>query len=187
MDLETFFVWEDAQDEKHELVAGAPVPRRLRLMAGGTPEHALISANLVRVLGTRLRNGPCRPFTSDLRVLMANGDLRYPDVTVLCRPLRRGEKAVDDPKVMFEVLSPSNNAMQMTRLLHSYQNIASAEHIVLVNQEAPFIQLWSRAANGWMFAEIEGAEASLALPAIDVELPFAEIYEGVALAPSAPE
>lgn len=187
MDLESFLAWEDAQEEKHELIDGAPVPRRLRLMVGGTPEHALIAMNIGAALHPRLRNGPCRPFSSDLRVLMANGDLRYPDVTVLCRPLRRGEKAVSDPKVLFEVLSPSNNPLQMTGLLHAYQNVASVEHIALVNQEAPFVQLWSRAANGWMFTEIEGAEAILPLPAIDAELAFAEIYDGVALAASTPD
>ncbi len=185
MDLETFLAWEDAQEEKHELIDGVPVPRRLRLMAGGTPEHSLIAMNIGVSLHSRLRNSPCRPFTSDLRVLMADGGLRYPDVTVLCRPLRRGEQAVSDPRVLFEVLSVSNKPLQLTRLLHAYQGIASAAHIALVNQESHFVQLWTRAANGWTLSEIEGAGELLALPAIDVTLPLAEFYEGVDLVQSA--
>ena len=186
MDLQTFLAWEDSQEEKHELIDGIPVPRRLRLMAGGTPEHALIAMNIGVALQSRLRGGPCRAFTSDLRVIVADGGLRYPDVTVLCRPLRRGDQVVADPKVLFEVLSPSNNPLQMTRLLHAYQGIASAEHIALVNQEAPFVQLWTRVANGWTLSEIDGAGESLALPAIGVSVPIAEFYDGVELAPSAP-
>lgn len=186
MSLEAFLAWEEVQLEKHELIDGAPVARRLRLMAGGTPEHALIAMNIGAALKSRLGAGPCRPFTSDLRVLMANGGLRYPDVTVLCRPLRRGEQAVNDPKVLFEVLSPSNSPFQMTRLLREYQGVESVVHIALVSQELPFVQLWSREGGDWSLLEIEGEEELLALPAIEVTLLLAEFYEGAELPPSAP-
>ncbi|MEQ1618123.1 MAG: Uma2 family endonuclease [Terricaulis sp.] len=184
MDLETFLAWEDTQEEKHELIDGLPVLRRLRLMSGGTPEHALIAANLIFSLRSRLGAGPCRPFTSDLRVIMTNGGLRYPDATVLCRPLRKGEQAVADPKVLFEVLSPSNSPLQLTRLLHEYQGVASVEHIVLVSQDSPFAQIWTRAGADWALVEVGGGDKQIALPAIDVVLALAELYEGVELAPS---
>jgi Uma2 family endonuclease len=186
MDIGTFLAWEDAQEEKHELIDGVPVLRRLRLMSGRSPEHALIAANIIRSLGNRLRAGPCRPFTSDLRVIMADGGLRYPDATVLCRPLRKGEQTVSDPKVLFEVLSPSNKPLQLTRLLHDYQGIASVAHIALVSQDGPFVQLWSRDGANWALAETEGMDGQLALPAIEVTLPLAEFYDGVELAALAP-
>jgi Uma2 family endonuclease len=186
MTLEAFLAWEDAQEEKHELIDGAPVPRRLRLMSGGTPEHALIAANIIHALKTRLGAGPCRPFTSDLRVIMADGGLRYPDATILCRPLRKGEQSVNDPKVLFEVLSPSNSPFQLTRLLRDYQGVASVAHIALVSQDSPFVQLWTREGAGWALAEIEGMGEHLALPAIEVTLPLAEFYDGAELAPSTP-
>ncbi len=184
-DLATFLAWEDLQEEKHELVDGVPVLRRSRLMSRGTPDHALIAANIIRALGNGLGAGPCRPFTSDLRVIMANGGLRYPDATVLCRPLRKGEQAVDDPRVLFELLSPSNSPLQLTRLLHEYQGVASVVHIVLVSQESPFAQVWTRVGSDWALDEIQGLSEHIALPAIDAVLPLAELYEGVGFAPSA--
>ena len=59
MSLEAFLVWEEAQDEKHELVDGAPSLRSTRLMAGGTRQHALIAANVIAALRPRMRGGPC--------------------------------------------------------------------------------------------------------------------------------
>lgn len=183
--LDRFLEWEDAQDEKHELVDGFPVLRRLRLMAGGTPEHALIAMNIGIALHPKLRGGSCRPFGSDLRVLTPRGNLRYPDVTVLCRPLRRGEKAVQDPSVVFEVLSPSNSPFQLNTLVRDYQSIPGLAHIVLVSQESALAQVWSRVEGGWDLAEVRGLEASLDLPALGVATPLGPFYEGVELRPEA--
>src|SRR5215475_2461022 len=37
-------------------------------MAGGSPMHSLIAANLIGELRNKLKGGPCKPFTSDLRL-----------------------------------------------------------------------------------------------------------------------
>jgi len=41
------------------------------LLAGGTAEHSLICANLIRELNLALRGGPCWVYTSDMRVRLA--------------------------------------------------------------------------------------------------------------------
>ncbi len=37
-------------------------------MAGGSPMHSLIAANIIRELGMKLKGRACRRFTSDLRL-----------------------------------------------------------------------------------------------------------------------
>jgi Uma2 family endonuclease len=88
--------------------------------------------------------------------------------------------------VLFEVLSPSNSPLQLTRLLHEYHGVASVEHIALVSQDGPLVQLWTRAGAEWALSEIEGMGGALPLPALGATLPLAEFYEGVEFAPSAP-
>ena len=54
---------------KHEFFAG-----EIYAMAGGTPEHTALCAALIYQLVSKLRGGPCRAYTSDLRVrVLATG------------------------------------------------------------------------------------------------------------------
>lgn len=52
---------------------------------------------------------------------------------------------------------------------------------VLIDQEVPRVEVYSRSGGRWLFEEVEGLEASLHLDAIGVTLPLAELYEGVDL------
>ena len=59
-------------------------------MAGGTPEHAALSAAMVVMLGMRLAGRPCRPYSADLRIrVLATGLATYADASVICgEPVR---------------------------------------------------------------------------------------------------
>src|SRR5437867_5171404 len=58
-------------------------------MAGGTPMHSLIATNLAREFGNLLNKHPCTAYNSDLRVkIEATGLNTYPDLSVVCGPLR---------------------------------------------------------------------------------------------------
>src|SRR5688572_22245330 len=54
-------------------------------MAGGTPPHSLIIANIIRELGNGLKGKPRRVYESNLRVRSVRGALyTYPDATLIC-------------------------------------------------------------------------------------------------------
>ena len=82
---------EEHSSVRHEYLAGL-----VFAMAGGTPDHAGISANLARMLGNALEGKPCRVFSPDLRVRVAATGLgSYADVTVVYGKL---ELDPEDPK-----------------------------------------------------------------------------------------
>ena len=54
---------EETSPVKHEFLDG-----HVWAMAGGSPDHAGIAANLSLALGNQLRDRPCRIFSSDLRI-----------------------------------------------------------------------------------------------------------------------
>jgi Uma2 family endonuclease len=75
-----YLAHELASESKHEYVGGV-----VRAMAGASPRHNLIAANLVRALGTLVRGRPCMVFTSDQRVhVPAIRMYSYPDASVVC-------------------------------------------------------------------------------------------------------
>lgn len=53
-------------------------------MAGGTPEHAAMAAEIIGQLRDHLRDSPWRVFTSDLGVrVLVTGLATYPDASVV--------------------------------------------------------------------------------------------------------
>ena len=51
--------------------------------------------------------------------------------------------------------------------------------VVLIAQDAPQIEAYTRGRRGWRFEEIEGLDVMVALEAFGIELPLAEIYDGL--------
>lgn len=181
MTLTAFLDWEFAQEEKYEFVDGAPVLRRTRMMAGGTLNHGLICAKVIAALTPRLRGSSCAPLTSDVRVITGHGAVRYPDVTVDYGPRAANQLEAKGPKVIFEVLSPSNPMRQQLRLLDDYQSIETVEQVVFLAQNEVSALIWTREAGGWRRDEAVGEAAEIALTALGFSVPLSEVYEGAAL------
>ncbi|MGL5833864.1 MAG: Uma2 family endonuclease, partial [Waterburya sp.] len=64
---EEYFVWEEQQLEKHELIDG-----RVYAMSGGTQNHSAIKLNIASLIKSHLRGSKCRVFNSDLKVNIFN-------------------------------------------------------------------------------------------------------------------
>lgn len=192
MTIEEFLAWEELQEEKHELIDGRPVLRRLRkwpdeteAMSGGTRRHSMVAANVITALNVHLRGGPCRALSSDMKVRSATGRVRYPDVTVDCSPVDRATEdalIAPDPRVIVEVLSPSNRLRDQVQMVEDYQAVAGVVQIVFIDRRTTEIVTWTRGDDGWTWTAVEGREAVLELPSIDVILPLGEIFEGLEVA-----
>src|SRR5262245_43553792 len=75
-----YLALEARSDIRHEFVNG-----EIFAMAGGTPEHGRLTANVILELGSALRGQPCAVLTSDVRVrVLATGLGTYPDTSVVC-------------------------------------------------------------------------------------------------------
>jgi Uma2 family endonuclease len=170
-----YLAMERASEQKREYVNGEAVA-----MAGASPRHNRIVANLIIALGTRLEGGPCAPLPSDQRVhVPRTGLYTYPDVSVLCGPGEYHEKdpnALRNPRVIFEVLSDSTEAYDRGAKFDHYRRIPSLEEYVLVWQKERRVMHHRRQTDGrWVMTEIPPGEA-VELPALGLSLPFAAIY-----------
>ena len=147
-------------------------------MVGGTFGHSAIQRNLAIAVGGRLRGRPCSFHGSDLKIQVADGNVRYPDGMVVCAPLARTATVVKDPVIVFEVLSPSTARYDRIVKAREYQATASVRRYVMLEQDGIGATVYARAGETWTH-EILAADSVLRMPEIGVELPLAELYEGL--------
>ena len=128
---------------KHEYVNG-----EIFAMAGGSVEHAALAMAVGGALLAQLREGPCRVYSSDLRIrIRAAGVATYADVSVVCDPVERDPDSpthVTNLRVVVEVLSPSTEEYDRNEKRLYYQQLASLEEYLLVAQDRRRVEVWRR-------------------------------------------
>lgn len=160
-------------DAKAELVDGM-----IFMMGGGSPRHAAIAANLIIALGTRLRGSGCRPYGSDMAVRTGEASIRYPDVSIYCANATSQfgpePKLLGDPRVIFEVLSPSTASNDQVTKLREYRALPGVDAVVFVDPDNERLRIVSRETTGdgeWL-----PRGADLVLPTLDLVVPHVEIF-----------
>ena len=166
---------ERSEGVKHEFLDG-----RVWAMSGGTPGHAAIAANLTGLLYLPLRGGPCRSYTSDLKIrVFETGLATYPDVSVVCGPLEphpEDPNAVTNPTVLVEVLSPSTEAWDRGAKARHYRRLPSLRHFLLVDPDGLRVELFTRRDDGsWSFVE-HAPGGTIRLEAIDLDLRIDDVF-----------
>ncbi len=150
-------------------------------MTGASRQHNLIAVNTVITLGPQLRDRDCEIYSGDMRVKVSpSGLYTYPDVTVVCGEPQFEDAELDtllNPKVLFEVLSPSTADYDRGGKFAKYRRLPSLQEYVLISQDRPLIEHYVRQGqNQWVLTENESLDHTLVLPSIGCELPLAEIY-----------
>jgi Uma2 family endonuclease len=172
-----YLALEEASNVKHEFLRG-----EIYAMAGGTPQHAALGAAVSAALLAQLRGGPCRVYSSDLRIrVAATGLATYPDVTVVCGRSQRdpaNEVTVVNPRVVVEVLSPGTEDYDRGEKLEHYKQIRSLAAVILVDYRERRIESHERADQGgaWRHRVAAGGE-SLAIDALGAVLKVDPIYD----------
>ncbi len=174
-----YLAFEHSSNVKHEYFNG-----EIYAMAGGTPEHAALGMAIGSALFTQLVSGPCRVYSSDLRVrVLATGLTTYPDVSVVCGEIEKDAEdkhAATNPRVLVEVLSESTAAYDRGEKLEQYKRIESLQAVLLVSQDSRRAELHERDGDGWQ-TRVFGAGAKLSLSSIHAELDLDAIYAGAGL------
>ena len=178
MTLDEFLAWEEGQEFKHEFDGFGIVA-----MTGGTIAHGAIQGNLLTALNTRLRGKPCRPFGPDTQVRGA-GSIRCPDAFVVCPPIPR-TPPVEDPVVIFEILSPSTAVIDQFVKNREYEATPSVQRYVMLAQDRIAATVFARESGDWV-GRLLAEDAMLDMPEIGIAVPLAELYADLDLSPPEP-
>jgi Uma2 family endonuclease len=181
MTIEAFLAWQSGQDRRYELVGGEPVA-----MAGAKLRHDRVTGNAFSEIRRQMRSGgsPCDAFTADIGIRTPAGNIRRPDVSVLCPPFDEEATTSDSPRLIVEVLSESTERVDRLIKLDEYKAIESLDYILVVDPTRIDTGFWSRdAGRTWHSTPSRDLNAVIEMPGLGISLGLASLYERVPVEP----
>jgi Uma2 family endonuclease len=179
MDNATFLDWVQGREERFELAGG-----RVIMMTGGTKRHGRIVRNLSQLLCARLDRMQWDVLT-DFGIDIRPGTLRYADIVVDSYEAKGHALTTKAPVLVAEVLSPSTMKIDLGDKAADYLQFSSlATYLIFAQDE---IKAWAHTRSGeGQFPPgpqvLVGADAAISIPALNVQLSLAEVYEGIEFA-----
>ena len=177
LSVEAYFRLEADSDLRYEYHDGF-----VTAMAGGTPNHSLISANMLTALNVALRKMGmgCRVYTGNAKIhIKKSNKYLYPDCTVVCDDPRLSGVSILNPTLIVEVLSDSTAAYDRGDKFHFYRQIPSLKEYVLVSQDKPVVEVFTRHRDLWGIKRYEGLDAKVHLVSVALDVPVGDIFAGL--------
>ena len=176
--IQEYLEGELLSEVRHEYIGGC-----VYAMAGASDDHNRIGGNIFSFLHAALRGKRCEPFGSDMKFKIPRFDsFYYPDVMVTCDPTDDAKYFRERPTVVFEVLSPETERTDTREKRYAYDTVEALKVYVLVAQDRTEAVIYRRTPEGaWSTETVQGLNATLQLPEIAIEIPFARIYERTAV------
>lgn len=186
MTVAEFLDWRGDGSGRHfELVDGEP-----RAQDPASVTHGIIQATIARLIGNHLVGTPCRVIAAPgvIPRVRSNWNTRVPDLAVNCVPDERGQRALPDPILIVEILSPTNEA-ETRENVWAYATIPSVREILLVRSTDIGAELLRRQDDGsWPEQpELIGEIGELALDSIAFHSPLAAFYDDTHLRRDTPQ
>ncbi|HZO74323.1 MAG TPA: Uma2 family endonuclease [Ktedonobacteraceae bacterium] len=183
MTVEEYFQLEENDpDTRYEYVDG-----HVYAMAGGTANHDTIKSNIQRILWNLLRGSSCRVYSSDMKVYISETRYFHPDVIVTCDHRDRGTvQAIQSPRLVVEVLSPSTELTDRTWKLKNYRNHPTIEEYVLADAQSCKIEIYYKENGRWIYEAFENSD-HIILHSLGVRFSLVDAYVDVEFeAPTGP-
>ena len=112
---------------------------------------------------------------------------KYPDVSIICGEVQvdhEDQDAIINPRVIIEVLSKSTESYDRGKKFDFYRQLESLQKYVLISQDEPQIDRFTRHDDGsWNLTITKGLENLIKLSSVSGALPIAGIYEYVTFGP----
>jgi Uma2 family endonuclease len=175
MTKEAFFDWVERHDERYEYSGG-----RVMMMVHVTRNHSVVGGNLFAALKARL-DAERYDVAAESFAVEVGDSVRFPDVLV--EPAQADGHALEAkaPILIAEVLSPGSLHLDFGAKQREYLSLPTLEIYLVAAADEPRLWVWRR-TEGVFQPEpeiIEGQDRSLALPALEIEIPVREIFRGV--------
>ena len=157
---EEYLAAEECAEYKSEFYDG-----EVFAMVGATSAHVTIAMNLGGSLYGQLKGKYCRGYGADMQVRVSPTKYFYPDLSIVCgKPefLDATERSLLNPQVIFEILSESTERFDRGLKFHAYAAMESLTDYVLVEQDKPRMEHFTRQPSGdWLLHVASGAGSGL--------------------------
>ena len=169
--VDEYLAGELVAETKHELIDGYVYG-----MVGTSGNHDRISGNIYTEFRNHLKNSPCEPFGSDMKIKVGS-NFFYPDVFVDCHFNESEPYFTDTPMIIVEVLSKSTRRKDRTIKLSNYITIPSLQEYVMIEQDCVDVEVLSRKESWFPKHYYLGDDVSV--ESIDLKLSVEAIYQRV--------
>lgn len=176
MDNATFLDWVQGREGRYELAGG-----RVMMMTGATMRHGLILGNLFELLRARLdrkRWVVLAEFGIDVRP----GTIRYADIVVDQRGAKGDALTAQAPVLVAEVLSPSTMKIDLGDKAAEYLQLSGLAAYIVLAQDEVKAWVYDRGSDRRLRSGpqvFSGADASISIAAMNIDLPLIDIYDGI--------
>ncbi len=175
---EEYFLWEEKQLEKYELIDG-----QVYAMGGGSVNHGRLAIRLTSLFDAHLGDRNCITGNSDVRVnILGSNDYTYPDASVSCDDRdKTTSQYITYPCLIVEVLSESTEAYDRGQKFRRYRQNPMLIDYLLVSSTRIEVDLYQKnAAGDWLLFNYQAGD-TIALNSIDLHVPIEQIYRGLNL------
>lgn len=177
------------QQERQSQTKSEYLSGQIFALAGASRTHNRITFNIGGLLYNALRGRPCEAYMNDMRVRVAEVNAYfYPNVVVVRgQPqfLDEQQDTLLNPTLVVEVLSPSTESFDRGEKSFHYRRIPSLKEYLLVAQDRVHIERYVRQPDGqWVLTDYTQSDRAVLLESLEVELPIAQVYEGIEVATS---
>lgn len=151
-------------------------------MAGAKFRHDRVAGNAFSEVRRQVRAGgsPCDAFTAGIGIRTPTGNIRRPDISVLCPPFDEEATISDAPRVIIEVLSESTERVDRLIKLDEYKAINSLDYIVKADPARVEVGFWYRdAARSLRSTTVHELDAIIDMPTLGIAIGLAALYERV--------
>lgn len=180
MTVSEFLDWESPEGYLWQLLDGVPVA-----MAPPSPLHGVIQNETGSLIRNHLldRGAPCTVITTPGVIPRFQSDQNFmvPDMAVTCSHADVTGKAVHEPVLLIEILSPSNHA-ETWRNVWAYMTIPTLREILVIRTASIGVDLLRRGDDGvWPERPLPIADGDVTLSSIGLTLPVAALYRGTGM------
>jgi Uma2 family endonuclease len=151
------------------------------MLAGGSPDHSIIIANLTSAIKGPLKGSQCRVYNSDVQLKLTENRYVYPDITISCDKRDRNQKeTIHFPIVVVEVLSPTTEAIDRGKKAAYYRACPTIKEYVMVDSEEVFVEVHRLEEGRWTINNFEPGD-TITLEGPGIQFPIEDAYEGTSL------
>lgn len=174
---EEYLKFEREAEERHEFIDG-----KIIKMAGESLAHSQISFSLSGIFYNQLLNKSCQGLSPNMKVRTTTKSLfAYPDLVIVCGAPKFHDVKKDvliNPKIIFEVLSPSTERYDRGEKFQYYKNeTPSLADYILVSQDQILVEQFTKQENeSWLYRSCSKAEDILRIESIEVEVLLQDVY-----------
>jgi Uma2 family endonuclease len=150
-----------------------------RSAPGASPDHSEFEFRVA--LPYPGKGLPCETFTETFWLKQRFLKLAsFPDIMVRCGPIEPGAVSLDDPLILFEVVSPSSEGRDRGEKASVYMRLTGLQHVCFIDRDRVRIDVFDRNELGWApRPPIESLDADFELAALEFSMPVAEVYRDV--------